>query len=270
MSGFLQMVLREIMGGIINMTRFQIAVIKDGVIYTSTEFNGDGYWTGHGEVVYAALQNITTVEEWKECVTKFNSETFNYDEELHYEIDDEYEDYLDMSKEYFKKWFSDYIYIKNISEDDVEFITENGKTVLEPNDVAVFNFGERLVPGTDNKYKCDNGTLLSDKIIAKLEEHDFSVTCDEDGDITFRKYSPAGQDFSFSINANTLDELLRKIVEYHYDYDPSEEAYLWLDSTGHGKNGAPYDMKDLYEDMEACREYIYEVCEIIEEERQNG
>ena len=245
------------------MTRFQIAVIKDGVIYTSTEFNGDGYWSGHGEVVYAALQNITTVEEWKEYVTKFNSETFQYDEELHYKIDDEYEDYLDMSKEYFKNWFSDYIYIKNIGEDEVEFITENGKTILVPNDVAVFNFGERLVPGTDDVYECKKGALLSDRLIVKLEEHDFSVTCDEDGEITFGKYSPAGQDFGFSVNADTLDELLEKIGEYHYYYDPSEEAYLWLDNTGHGKNGAPYDMKDVYEDMEACKEYIWEAYEII-------
>ena len=75
-SGFSQMDCRKIIEEEINMTRFQIAVIKDGVIYTSIEFNGDGYWTGHGEVVYAALQNITTVEEWKEYVTKFNSETF--------------------------------------------------------------------------------------------------------------------------------------------------------------------------------------------------
>ena len=42
------------------------------------------------------------------------------------------------------------------------------------------------------------------------------------------------------------------------------ETYLWLDSDGHGKNGAPYDMKDLYEDMEACREIIYELYEIVE------
>jgi hypothetical protein len=248
------------------MTRFQIAVIKDGVIYTSTEFNGDGYWEWHGKNVYAALQNITTIEEWNEYVTKFNSETFKYGEELHYEIDNEYDDYLDMSKDYFEKWFSDYIYIKNIDEDEVEFITENGKTILEPNDVGVFNFGIRLVPGTDNDYECVKGTLLSDKLIAKFEEHDFSVLCDEDGEITFCKYSPAGQDFSFSVNANTLDELLREIGRYHYYYDPSEEAYLWLDDTGHGRNGAPYDMKDVYEDMEACKEYIWEAYEIIQEE----
>ena len=248
------------------MTRFQIAVIKDGVIYTSTEFNGDGYWEGHGEVVYKALQNVATVEEWRKYVTKFNSETFEYPEKLHYEIDDEYDNYLDMSEDYYDKWFSDYIYIKNIDEDEVEFITKNGKTMLVSNDVAVFNFGERLIPGTPDEYECEKGVILSNKLIAKFEEHDFSVTCDEDGEITFGKYSPAGQDFSFSVNADTLGELFNKIGDYYYNYDPSEEAYLWLDSTGHGRNGAPYDMKDVYEDMEACKEYIWEAYEIIGEE----
>ena len=248
------------------MTRFQIAVIKNGVIYTSTEFNGDGYWDWHGKVVYAALQNIATVEEWKEYVTKFNSETFEYDRKLHYEIDDEYDDYLDMSEDYYDKWFSDYIYIKNIDEDEVEFITKNGKTILVSNDVAVFNFGERLIPGTHDEYECEKGVILSNKLIAKLEEHDFSVTCDEDGEITFGKYSPAGQDFSFSVHADTLGELFNQIGDYYYDYDPSEEAYLCLDDTGHGRNGAPYDMKDVYEDMEVCKEYIWEAYEIIGEE----
>lgn len=138
------------------MTRFQIAVIKDGVIYTSTEFNGDGYWEGHGQDVYAALQLIRTVAEWRELVTKFNSETFEYGGKLHYKIEDEYEDYLDLDKDYFDKWFSDYIYVKNLDEDEVEFITENGKTMLEPNDVGVFCFGTRLVPGTDDEYECIN------------------------------------------------------------------------------------------------------------------
>ena len=185
------------------MTRFQIAVIKDGVIYTSTEFNGDGYWEWHGKNVYAALQNITTVEEWKEYVTKFNSETFNYDEELHYEIDDEYDDYLDMSKEYFKKWFSDYIYIKNIDEDEVEFITENGKTILVPNNVAVFNFGERLVPGTDDKYECVKEPLmLNERLLDKIKANGWSISDYGNGSFYFSKYSPAGQDFGFEVEGD--------------------------------------------------------------------
>lgn len=249
------------------MTRFQIAVIKDGVIYTSTEFNGDGYWEWHGKNVYAALQNITTVEEWKEYVTKFNSETFKYDEELHYEIDDEYDDYLDMSKEYFKKWFSDYIYIKNIDEDEVEFITENGKTIVEPNDVAVFDFGERLVPGTDDGYKCIKESLmLNEKLLDKIKANGWSISDYGNNSFYFSKYSPAGQDFGFEVDGEDLDEIAINIYNYYDDFDVSYETYLWLDGSGHGCNGAPYDMKDLYEDMQACEEYIYELYEIIKEE----
>lgn len=249
------------------MTRFQIAVIKDGVIYTSTEFNGDGYWSGHGEVVYSALQNIATVEEWKEYVTKFNSETFQYDEELHYEIENEYDDYLDMSKEYFRKWFSDYIYIKNIDEDEVEFITENGKTIVEPNDVAVFNFGKRLIPGTDDEYECIKEPLmLNKKLLDKIEANGWSIFDYGNNSFYFSKYSPAGQDFGFEVEGEDLDEIASKIYDYYDDFDVSYETYLWLDGNGHGTNGAPYDMKDLYEDMQTCEEYVYELYEIIKEE----
>ena len=249
------------------MTRFQIAVIKDGVIYTSTEFNGDGYWERHGKNVYAALQNITTVEEWKEYVTKFNSETFNYDEELHYEIDDEYDDYLDMSEDYFKKWFSDYIYIKNIGEDEVEFITENGKTILETNDVAVFNFGERLVPGTDDKYECVKEPLmLNEKLLDKIKANGWCISDCGNGSFYFGKYSPAGQDFGFEVEGEDLDELADNIERFYDDYDVSYEAYLWLDEWGHGRNGAPYDMRDVYEDMLECRDYVWGLYEIIKEE----
>ena len=249
------------------MTRFQIAVIKDGVIYTSIEFNGDGYWEWHGKNVYAALQNITTVEEWKEYVTKFNSETFKYDEELHYEIDDEYDDYLDMSKEYFEKWFSDYIYIKNIDEDEVEFITENGKTILEPNDVAVFNFGTRLIPGTHDEYGCIKEPLmLNAKLLDKLGANGWHISDYGDNRFSFSKYSPAGQDFEFEVEGDDVEEIADNIYRYYDDFDPSYEAYLWLDETGHGRNGAPYNMKDLYEDMEACQDMILELHDLIEEE----
>ena len=49
-----------------------------------------------------------------------------------------------------------------------------------------------------------------------------------------------------------------EIITYYENFDVSEEAYYWLDDSGHGKNGAPYDMKDVYEDMEECKEFIYD------------
>ena len=70
----------------------------------------------------------------------------------------------------------------------------------------------------------------------------------------FSQESPAGHDFNIEIEAKTLDELKEELKEFVYNYDVSEEAYIWLDNFGHGKNGAPYDMKDVYEDMEWCRD----------------
>lgn len=50
------------------------------------------------------------------------------------------------------------------------------------------------------------------------------------------------------------------------NYDGGYAAYLWLDNTGHGLNGAPYDMKDVYEDMEACKKMVYELWKLLSEE----
>lgn len=104
---------------------------------------------------------------------------------------------------------------------------------------------------------------LKKKIIEKIQEHNFSVYEDEQG-YDFRKYSSAGQDFGFYIDKqDSLEEFGNAILNYYHGYDPSEEAYLWLDDSGHGKNGAPYEMIDVYNDMVECEGFIYELYEII-------
>lgn len=104
---------------------------------------------------------------------------------------------------------------------------------------------------------------LSKKLIKKIEEHDFSVYEDDEG-YDFRKYSSEGQDFGFYIhNENTLEEFANAVLYYYEGYDPSEEASYWIGQDGHGKNGAPYEMIDVYNDMVECKSYIYELYEII-------
>lgn len=95
-----------------------------------------------------------------------------------------------------------------------------------------------------------------------IESQDGSRTCYD-----FSKGSPAGQDFHVSAEMEGMDiGTLMESLEHRYNgFDCSEETYLWLDSTGHGRNGAPYDMKDLYEDMEACQEMIMELYHVFEE-----
>lgn len=44
--------------------------------------------------------------------------------------------------------------------------------------------------------------------------------------------------------------------KYYEAYDSDYEAYLWIGTDGHGKNGAPYHIKDIVSDMEAAEAMI--------------
>ena len=84
---------------------------------------------------------------------------------------------------------------------------------------------------------------------------------------TFENYSPAGHDFWFDVKvANesededvVFDNVKHAIYKFLEEYDVSKEAYSWLDETGHGRNGAPRDMKGVYEDMETCKAMIHDL-----------
>ena len=59
------------------------------------------------------------------------------------------------------------------------------------------------------------------------------------------KYQPDGEiDYT-----GMLDELY-DCVEC---FDVEENTMLWVDDEGHGKNGAPYHLKDVLKDMEWCK-----------------
>jgi hypothetical protein len=94
------------------------------------------------------------------------------------------------------------------------------------------------------------------KKVAEILEWFLTVNGDE---LFFSLTSPAGQDFNVEISANSLEQLSKELRDYYVEFDVSHETYLWLDTDGHGMRGAPYDMKDAYEDMEWCAEKIEEL-----------
>ena len=80
---------------------------------------------------------------------------------------------------------------------------------------------------------------------------------------SFEKYSPAGRDFYFEVSVQNdedeyviYDSVADAIYTYFEGFDVSHETYIWLDEEGHGKNGAPYDMSDVYKDTESCEKMI--------------
>lgn len=101
-----------------------------------------------------------------------------------------------------------------------------------------------------------------EQIIAIAEQLGWQVKTDTDKPnlvvFDFQQYTPHGQDFSFSVEmkGNDTDSLLQEVETYYEDFDPDYEAYLWIGTDGHGKNGAPYRIKDIVSDMEQAEAMI--------------
>lgn len=113
---------------------------------------------------------------------------------------------------------------------------------------------------------------LIDRITEIAEEDGWSVYVEEIEDrgdmieFTFGKYTDVGQDFSFSVEMKDgdIDTVIEDIDNYYENYDPDEEALLWVGSDGHGKKGAPYHLTDIVKDMEQCETYIGEPFDLLD------
>lgn len=106
--------------------------------------------------------------------------------------------------------------------------------------------------------------------IAKGKEWSVSVDNEEPTNIQFefQRYTKYGQDFNFSVDMLNEDTntLIANLKEYYEGFDPDYEAYLWIGDDGHGRNGAPYHIKDIVSDMEDAEEQIYELLNALEME----
>lgn len=95
--------------------------------------------------------------------------------------------------------------------------------------------------------------MTEKKFIQIAERLGWSVTKDR-YDIELQFYTDYGQDFSFSVNRNEC--YVKQVFDYYNSFDPDEEALLWVDDSGHGKNGAPYRLKDIITDIEEVEDEL--------------
>lgn len=129
------------------MTRFQIIGIFDDEILTAGEFNGDGYFqNGFGQEICRLFAQIKNKNQYKSLVEYIN-DSFHYEtDDLINQVNIPYAlDFKQIAerKEYYDIWFSDYLYIINLSSKNQEIIDENGVEItLRPSGWATINFGE--------------------------------------------------------------------------------------------------------------------------------
>lgn len=109
----------------------------------------------------------------------------------------------------------------------------------------------------------ENRKLTFEDVANIAEEIDWSVSIDG-AEITFSNYSDAGYDLNVVITAHSPEDVVPELKRWWDGFDPSEEAYLWIDSSGHGKRGAPYELIDIYKDMVGCKEMVADLCYALE------
>ena len=241
------------------MTRGQIVLITNDGLYTSAEFNGDMYYEGYGEQVIEGLEKVKSYEEYKQFVEEFNAENFEYDDKLIYELakTDTEDDVktikrlLTMGKDYFDSWFSDYLYIKNISDEDWEITLDDDDwtITLKSGEICSLNFGN-LDDEWDGNNKLER--RAKESLIEAIESLGWSVEQDEDY-ITIEQYSPSGEDLceTFDYNKPLVEQ-----AESLYDYfNPDEHAVMWF---GQGK-GEPGGLQELLDDAVAISHMYYDL-----------
>lgn len=77
-----------------------------------------------------------------------------------------------------------------------------------------------------------------------------------DNYVEYQFWTPAGEDFSFTVSKANEEQALRNYAE---NFDVSEHVELWVDKRG--TNGVPVSIRELVEDAEWIRDRLLELAE---------
>ena len=164
------------------------------------------------------------------------------------------------------------IIVQNFFDGYIEYLwelaEENNKKDMDFEDlVEIYDNADNL----EGWYYCfDEDPLLTYvEVLEPLFAKEGYRTEINNDTVTFYKTAPNGLDFSFEVDiGDDINDFSRNINNTFMNYDVSYETYLWLDNTGHGKNGAPYELEDVLEDIKDCEQYINDahiiVCRYID------
>ena len=94
---------------------------------------------------------------------------------------------------------------------------------------------------------------------ASTTKYEKRVVCD------LQQNTPKGQDVNVSaeMKDGDFDRFLCELENFYEGFDPDYETYLWIGNDGHGKNGAPYHIKDIVTDMEEAEKMIETLYETL-------
>ena len=93
---------------------------------------------------------------------------------------------------------------------------------------------------------------LSPEIIEIAERLGWTVKEYDDGTAEFSQYSPAGEDFSFTVKA---ENAAQDIYAYYNNFDVDDHIEMWIEAKNNGVAGVP-SIRRLVDDAEAISEML--------------
>lgn len=144
-------------------TRASLYAVTENEVISSSQFNGDGHPKGWGILYIEMMERIKSIKDFATIVKKFNKVgAFNYDGTLiYYEKRKVYfnkKGFMDMNEgggnDYFRRYNSDWIFIKNMTNKPFGIITTEGNyiggerrstpanlIILHPNEQVAMHYG---------------------------------------------------------------------------------------------------------------------------------
>lgn len=132
------------------MTRGKMILVdkqdNDILLHKTCEFNGDMYISWYGKRIIAELEHIYKYEEFEKYVKYFNDNNFDYGADYFGIYTKVVEDKtINVCDNYFDNWFSDYLYFKNVSGEDITMICNINdkveKITMANEEIKVFYYG---------------------------------------------------------------------------------------------------------------------------------
>lgn len=80
-----------------------------------------------------------------------------------------------------------------------------------------------------------------------------------ENDIELEKYSPAGENFIFSVNKKNCIEEIKK---YILNFDADEHAEMWINNM-HTVSGVPQSVRILINDADAIQDMLNELADSL-------
>lgn len=87
------------------------------------------------------------------------------------------------------------------------------------------------------------------------EEHEWTVSVDEDGYVDLRQYSPAGEDFGFTVEA---DDFVDNVKQYVMGFDAEEHVMELMEAKKNGFAGVP-SLRELLDDADSIDDMLNEL-----------